>query len=434
MHTTSRLQARDSRGGVVTAAAVASRRCAAWCALVAGLVAVAAPRPAFAAQVAPMQVARSGHTATLLADGTVLVAGGGNFDGVSATAEIYDPSTNTWTMVGSMAQPRVGHVATRLADGRVLVAGSDDYVWDGTPSKTTGASAEIFDPVTRQWSPLAHSPYGGVPQAGVALADGRIWFIGRWFDGFDSPVSSSIVFDPARNAWGRPMPAGDLRQYPNVAVLTNGSVLARGGQNIHWYLLDTAETFDPGTGPTGAVDAPPTTRAGGTLTATRSGDALAIGGYDRYASAGVERYRAEGHWETLAPLRVARDGHSATEFGDGRWLVMGGEIFDGDWDSYWELSIASVEVVDPLAGAVGLPLPDLDVPRFGHTATLLADGRVLVAGGKLVAVGDIPAIHDGSDAPGKNHYILALRAARGLRSDAPINEVTASVEIYQPPQ
>ena len=109
-------------------------------------------------------------------------------------------------------------------------------------------------------------------------------------------------------------------------------------------------------------------------------------------------------------------------------------VFDGDWDSYWELSIASVEVVDPQAGAVGLSLPDLEVPRFDHTATLLADGRVLVAGGKLVAIGAVPLIDDEPDVPGKNHYILALRAARALPADAPINEVTTSAEIYQPPQ
>jgi hypothetical protein len=421
-------------GRVLTAAVVMLRHCAACGALAAGLFAVAAPPPAFAGQVAPMHVARTGHSATLLADGTVLVAGGSNGAGATDTAEIYDPRTNTWTMTASMTQPREGHVATRLADGRVLVAGSDRYMWDGTPSKTTGASAEIYDPVARQWSPLAHSPYAGVPHAGVALADGRIWFIGRWFDRFDSSVSSSIVFDPLRNAWGPARSASDLRQFPDVAPLANGMVLAREGQNIDWYLLGSAEVFDPNSGLTHAVDAPPTTRGGGTLTASRSGDALSIGGYNRYASAGVERFRADGHWDTLAPLRVGRDGHTATELDDGRWLVIGGEIFDGDWDSYWELSIASVEVVDPQAGAVGLSLPDLEVPRFDHTATLLADGRVLVAGGKLVAIGAVPLIDDEPDVPGKNHYILALRAARALPADAPINEVTTSAEIYQPPQ
>ena len=83
-----------------------------------------------------MATPRGGHSATRLADGRVLVAGGSNGSAFVASAEIYDPATGTWTATGSMATPRYGHTATRLADGRVLVAGG--------VSRHYLASAELF--------------------------------------------------------------------------------------------------------------------------------------------------------------------------------------------------------------------------------------------------------------------------------------------------
>jgi len=88
-----------------------------------------------------MTEARNGLTATLLPDGTVLVAGGiGNGgSGPLATAELYDPSTATWTGVGEMVESRVGHTATLLQNGKVLVAG-------GNSLSGPLASAELHDP------------------------------------------------------------------------------------------------------------------------------------------------------------------------------------------------------------------------------------------------------------------------------------------------
>ena len=82
---------------------------------------------------------RTDHTATLLADGRVLVAGGFGGNGGSVAAELYDPARGTWTAAGRMATPRTGHTATLLLDGRVLVAG-------GIGGYGDLASAELFDP------------------------------------------------------------------------------------------------------------------------------------------------------------------------------------------------------------------------------------------------------------------------------------------------
>jgi hypothetical protein len=86
-----------------------------------------------------MHQERSGHTATLLRDGTVLIAGGGN---VLTTAEIYDPVTETFAMTGSMHWPRFDHSATLLFNGGVLIAGGDD------PNLNANRTAELYSPGT----------------------------------------------------------------------------------------------------------------------------------------------------------------------------------------------------------------------------------------------------------------------------------------------
>ena len=87
-----------------------------------------------------LNTARSGHTATLLSDGRVLVAGGYGIGGLLASAELYDPATGNWSITGSLNTARSAHTATLLTDGRVLVVGG----WDGGSNKL--ASAELYDP------------------------------------------------------------------------------------------------------------------------------------------------------------------------------------------------------------------------------------------------------------------------------------------------
>src|SRR5262249_56054413 len=88
-----------------------------------------------------MATARANHTATLLLNGQVLVAGGYDFPNLLASAELYDPATGVWAATGSMATARSLHTATLLPNGKVLVVGN--YGFPGPPL----ASAELYDPV-----------------------------------------------------------------------------------------------------------------------------------------------------------------------------------------------------------------------------------------------------------------------------------------------
>src|SRR3990170_3901957 len=95
-----------------------------------------------------MDGVRSGHTATLLPDGKVLVAGGVGSSGELASAELYDPRSGTWVPTGNMIETRFTHTATLLRDGTVLVAGG----FSGGDSGSTLASAELYDPSSGSWT------------------------------------------------------------------------------------------------------------------------------------------------------------------------------------------------------------------------------------------------------------------------------------------
>ena len=117
-----------------------------------------------------LEYARGQHSATLLRDGRVLVAGGvGEPVGSGgATSELYDPVSDTWSSGPPMRGERRGHVAALLKDGRVLVAGGDDGV------RGVVKSAEVYDPAANAWSATGSMTQGPFPdRAAALLKDGR---------------------------------------------------------------------------------------------------------------------------------------------------------------------------------------------------------------------------------------------------------------------
>jgi N-acetylneuraminic acid mutarotase len=167
-----------------------------------------------------LRTPRRSHTATLLADGTVLVVGGfgdGFTDGWLRSAELYDPARGRWRRVTPMAIAREAGSATLLGDGRVLVAGG------GNPYGTT-IYAELYDPASGKWTPAGRMTDWHGPEA-VLLQDGRVLLAGGGYAG--------DVYSPATGTWTATGPrVYSLVGGSALALLPNGQVLSVGGAQL----------------------------------------------------------------------------------------------------------------------------------------------------------------------------------------------------------
>lgn len=269
----------------------------------------------------PMSVGRAFHTATRLADGTVLVAGGGIADEVaSGTAELYDPVTGRWSVVGSMAAGRLGHMAFLLPDGAVLVIGGNTI--GSEPNAVL--SAERYDPVAGAWSAVASLGATIYGPGGIALADGRVLVVLGAFNA----SATTWIYDPSGDTWTESGSMNLPRHGFPVALLPGGGVLAPGGGiGMVDGVLAAAQVFDPAT----------------------------------------------GTWQDTGSMALQRQSFTATALLDGRVMAIGGGGAD-------DAGARSVEIYDPVTGTWALA-GSMAEPRFGHTSTLLVDGSVLVVGG-----------------------------------------------------
>lgn len=194
-----------------------------------------------------MSAGRSFFAATRLADGRVLVSGGHVLTTPTfstATAEVYDPSTGTWSLVGNMTVPRLAPELGLLADGRVLVAGGSG----GAPAWDALASAEIFDPVTATFSAVNSMATPRTSFSAVVLPTGKVLVCGGGF-GFYSAAGTAEVFDPATGQWSLAGNMNKPRIGHNATLLSDGKVLVTGGRlSAAVVATANAEIYDPSTG------------------------------------------------------------------------------------------------------------------------------------------------------------------------------------------
>ncbi|MFI5258937.1 MAG: Kelch repeat-containing protein [Candidatus Limnocylindrales bacterium] len=190
-----------------------------------------------------MADARWGHTATLLNDGRVLVVGGADLsDGFNnlKSAEIYDPGTGKFTVTGSMAVGRADHTATLLADGRVLIAGGTNSI--GLDS------AEIYDPATGRFSPTGSMTVARQDQTATRLQDGRVLIAGGTANGVTGPfgvLASAEIYDPSTGKFTATGSMSTPRQGPTATLLPDGTVMVIGGLDQDSALIRSAESYDP---------------------------------------------------------------------------------------------------------------------------------------------------------------------------------------------
>ena len=268
-----------------------------------------------------MSAARSAHTATRLHNGKVLIAGGYN-GSYLATAELYDPATNQFTLAGPMTSPRSGHVATLLRDGKVLLAGGVGTGWSFL------STAELYDPKTNVFTATGPMSVARESHTATLLTDGRVLVTGGHM-GRRAAITlytSSELYDPARGVFSKGADLNVKRHKHEAVLLGDGRVLIVGGSDERDGdgAYRNAEIYD--------ANAQSFTAVASTMTSAR--------------------YKLQG---------------TAVLLKNGKVLIAGGadraELFDPATNRFF-----------PVTGF-------MQTKRLFATATLLNDGRVLIAGG-----------------------------------------------------
>jgi V8-like Glu-specific endopeptidase len=285
-----------------------------------------------------------GQFAVRLGNGHVLVGGGRNIGTGGADAcdgaYVFDPEDGpdgSWTTAASPPVALASAGAALLGDGRALVTG-------GSGANGATPIAMAYSPGSDGWAMLAAPPTGAFDRLVLALPDGRVLVAGGYTvadlaaPGY-ADVSAAHLYNPSANSWASTTAVG-ARGLAG-AVLETGRVMVAGGQDLSWdgtqhaSFLATVRSFNPAT----------------------------------------------NAWSTLAPLAKARAGAALVELHNGLVLAAAGRI---DGPTISGAATRTAEAYDAVR-AGWLPAPMLVAAHAEPGGALLADGRVLVAGGGTTA-------------------------------------------------
>jgi hypothetical protein len=336
------------------------------------------------AEIAAMHIARASHTSTLLPNGKVLIAGGfagsGGEYNPYRTAELYDPSSGTFQSAAEMTIGRSGHTATLLKNGKVLIVGG----WTGRYDLR--GSAEIYDPAANTFTPTGNLVIERAGNTATLLADGRVLVAGGE-DRQENAIVNAEIYDPATGKFTATGGMADPRGAHTATALRDGRVLIVGGGSGHYpsqNVYRTAELYDPATGKFSSAGQMSVGRHKHAAILLRSGKVLIVGGSDNrdwhgeYASAEI--------YDPVSRTFIVTGAMNTSRFklpaavallSNGRVLVAGGGPF--------------AEVYDETTGTFTMVSGSLGAARFFASTTLLSGGRALITGGYAENSGSLPA-------------------------------------------
>lgn len=317
-----------------------------------------------------MQLSRAGHSATLLPNGQVLIAGGcianGCENGLTATAELYDPQRGGFSSIGSMKVARVGHRAVLLQTGKVLILGG----WAGDNASNV---AELFDPATRSFSNAGTmlEPRDGF--SATLLKDGRVLISGG-YNGRMQRLSSAELYDPKTGKFSPTASLSVERMAHSATLLEDGRVLVVGGSQNRNNILSSAELYDPKTGKFSAVASLLTARHKHAAIGLPNGKVLITGG------AGVNEFSQQYDSTELFDPKTGRFSQgpvmqaSRFKIPDALALLPTGDVLVGG-------SATQVELYNPTSNSFRVAQGSIGEELSFSTTTLLPSGSVLIAGG-----------------------------------------------------
>jgi hypothetical protein len=324
----------------------------------------------------PLVNQNDAFSATLLQSGKVLLVAGGVSGAAASTAEIYDPATGTFAATGNLKLARSFDTSTLLNNGQVLIVGG-----------LSTAPAELFDPGAGTFALTASLQEARAGQLATLLLDGTVLVAGG--DGPFQGIGSIEVYDPSAKSFSSKSTfLKAARADQASALLADGRLLLTGGEDASLNVLSSSEIYNPATGVFSFTGPLAQARHGHTATLLSDGNVLIVGGYSDAAGpqngnnllAAAEIYNpVSGMFTLTSSPNLARAYHTATLLPNGNVLIAGGVTA-----AQSQSPTASVEIYDPVAQTFTLA-GNMFAVRYNHAAALLTDGRVLISDGLTIA-------------------------------------------------